>query len=109
MVAMMDGGKIRTRKRMSNLIIMIVISLIITGCSTYGSSFGCGDSKGASCMPMDKVDRLIKNGEIERYTKLGNAKCRGRNCSRKNDSKILQEDALPPIAAEEINFKTIIN
>ncbi len=109
MVVMMGGNKFVTRRRKGNWVIMILMSVMISGCSTYGSSFGCGDSKGAICMPMDKVDRLIKNGEIERYTKVGNAKCRGRNCSLKNDSKILQEDALPSIASEEINLKTIEN
>lgn len=109
----MDGDnfmtKIKKARRVCGILSVITMSIAISGCSTYGSSFGCGNSKGATCMPMDKVDRLIKSGEIERYTKTKNAKCRGRNCSKKNDSKILIDDVLPAISAEEINLKTIVN
>jgi hypothetical protein len=74
----------------SKLIGFIVLLLNLAGCSTYGSSFGCGDASGVKCMPMDKVDRLIASGEIEEYTKV--PECKGFRCKR---SKVVRERELP--------------
>lgn len=49
------------------IIITSILSLTLTGCSTYKSSFNCGDSKGAYCASMDMVHLMIKSGEIERF------------------------------------------
>ena len=44
---------------------LLLTSIVLSGCSTYSSSFSCGDARGANCMSMDRVDRMIANGEIE--------------------------------------------
>jgi hypothetical protein len=82
--------------------------LLLSGCSSgYGTSFACGDSKGANCMPMDKVDRLIASGEIERYTKEKQETCRGSRCKKGESAEISKADELPALATPEIKFETI--
>ncbi|NRB10191.1 MAG: hypothetical protein HRU35_01030 [Rickettsiaceae bacterium] len=57
---------------------ILLLSLPLSGCSTYSSSFGCGDAKGASCRPISVVDQMIDNGEI---LELHHTKCRYKKCS----------------------------
>jgi hypothetical protein len=57
-------GKLSFRRVLTSALLVLNVS----GCSTYGSSFSCGDSRGATCLPMDKVDQLINSGAIETYT-----------------------------------------
>ena len=87
---------------------LLVVLLLLGGCSSgYGTSFACGDSKGADCMPMDKVGRLIASGEIERYTKEKRETCRGSRCKKGEDAEIGKADELPALATPEIKFETI--
>jgi len=82
--------------------------LLLSGCSSgYGTSFACGDSKGANCMPMDKVDRLIASGEIERYTKEKEETCRGSRCKKGENAEIGKGDELPALATPKIKLETI--
>ena len=39
----------------------------VSSCSTYKSSFTCGNARGVECASMDRVDYMIQNGEIERF------------------------------------------
>ena len=68
---------------------------ILSGCSTYSNSFACGDAKGAACMSIDKVDRMIASGEIEDYVS-GKKRCRGRACRKQQQDdpvvKVLLQD-----------------
>lgn len=43
------------------------IVVLLSGCSTYSNQFSCSDAKGAYCLSMEKVDRLIASGEIDRF------------------------------------------
>jgi len=83
--------KIETRSIM-NKIVMVILLIALTGCSTYKSSFSCPASKGAGCTSMDKVYTMIKSGEIEKYDKK-QRKCNGRRCSKANK----QDDELMKI------------
>lgn len=78
--------------------------VLISGCSSYSSNFSCGDSRGANCMPMDKVDLLISSGEIEVYT-LGNGKCRGKHCHDSIKDEELKELKAPSLQGNKIYFK----
>lgn len=90
-------------KKFTKIILLTLGFSMVSGCSTYNSSFGCGDAKGASCMPIDKVDRLIASGEIETYTKEDRGgKCRGRNCSKKGI--VTTEEELPEINTDSLKF-----
>lgn len=75
-------------KKIANyrVISVLITSIVLAGCSTYSSSFLCGDARGANCMSMDRVDRMIANGEIENFNEK-KKNCRGRKCkeSQKND------------------------
>ena len=62
------------------------------------------DSKGANCMPMDKV---IASGEIERYTKEKQETCRGSRCKKGESAEIGRADELPALATPEIKLETI--
>ena len=64
-----------------NLIVMLVLSLSVSGCAVYNSSFSCGDAKGANCMSIDRVDRMIASGEIERFNE-SLKECKGSKCNK---------------------------
>ena len=84
-----------------NLIVMLGLSLSVSGCAVYNSSFSCGDAKGANCMSIDRVDRMIASGEIERFNE-SLKECKGRKC-RKYDG------VQPPSLAEKNKDMVIYN
>ena len=45
----------------------MVCCLLTSGCSAYSSRFACPDSKGAPCLMMSEIERMVQTGEIERY------------------------------------------
>ncbi len=65
------------------IILSLSLSFVVTSCSAYNSSFSCPDAKGGTCMSIDKIDHLIKSGEIERVTKT-DTKCHGLKCKSKS-------------------------
>jgi len=71
-----------------NLIVLLILSLSVSGCAVYNSSFSCGDAKGANCMSMDRVDRMIASGEIERFNE-SLKECKGRKCNKYEGVKSL--------------------
>ena len=71
---------------------------VLTSCATYNSSFSCGDARGANCMSMDRVDRMIANGEIENFTDK-KKNCRGRKCKESQKHDIL----LQPLTTEALS------
>ena len=71
---------------------------VLTSCATYNSSFSCGDARGANCMSMDRVDRMIANGEIENFTDK-KKNCRGRKCKESQKHDIL----LQPLTTEAVS------
>ena len=48
-------------------LVIIALSLTLTSCASYRSSFNCGDAKGIYCASMDVVDQMIESGEIARF------------------------------------------
>ncbi len=76
-----------------SLVLALLASLILSGCSTYNTKFACGDARGANCMSMDRVDRMISNGLIEEYTEQ-KQKCRGRKCKAQKSGNVLGDDEL---------------
>ena len=77
-------------KKIANyrVISVLLTSIALAGCSTYSSSFACGDARGANCMSMDRVDRMIASGEIENlHSKKKN--CRGRKCTESEEHDAL--------------------
>ena len=79
------------------LTIAILLPLL-TSCATYNSSFSCGDARGANCMSMDRVDRMIANGEIENFTDK-KKNCRGRKCKESQKHDVL----LQPMTKEVVS------
>lgn len=79
--------------KMVGLAIALLVSLILSGCSTYNTKFACGDARGANCMSMDRVDRMISNGQIEEYTQQ-KQKCRGRKCKAQRNSNMFGDEEL---------------
>ncbi len=82
-------------RRSTNAGLILLVCSILSGCSTYSSSFACGDAKGAVCMSMDRVDRMIASGEIENYVS-GEKRCRRRACRKQQQDdpvvKALSQD-----------------
>jgi len=64
-----------------NVILMMLVSLIVSGCKVYGTSFSCPDARGLNCMPVSMVDQRIDSGEIE---EVEQSNCKGKNCKNKN-------------------------
>lgn len=74
-------------KGITNAGLILLVCSILSSCSTYSNSFACGDARGAACISMDKVDRMIASGEIERFNKA-RRKCRGRKCKGNPEESI---------------------
>lgn len=70
------------------LVVTLLLLPFLTSCATYNSGFGCGDAKGVPCTPMERVDLLISNGEIEHYVS-GKKRCRGRACRKQQQDDVL--------------------
>lgn len=51
------------------VLLCLVGSLCLSGCSTYSTRFEYGAAKGGNGLMMDEIDALIDSGEIEKYTK----------------------------------------
>lgn len=82
---------------------LAMLLVLVSSCSSYSSNFSCGDSKGANCLPMDRVDSMISSGEIELYTN-GVGRCRGRNCHGSSKNEELKELKAAPLNKDEIYF-----
>jgi hypothetical protein len=96
-------------KKIANyrVISVLITSIVLAGCSTYSSSFSCGDARGANCMSMDRVDRMIANGEIENFNEK-KKNCRGRKCkeSQKHDA-LLQPITKAPVSDYQLGEEVI--
>ena len=86
-----------TSKWIKRKLAMALLLPVLTSCATYNSSFSCGDARGANCMSMDRVDKMIANGEIENFTDKKN--CRGRKCKESQKHDIL----LQPLTKEAVS------
>lgn len=80
------------------LTIAILLPLL-TSCATYNSSFSCGDARGANCMSMDRVDRMIANGEIENFTDK-KKNCRGRKCKESQKQDVLLQPITKAVVSD---------
>ena len=90
-------------KNIIGKIAIIAVLLSTSGCATYKSSFSCSDAKGATCMPMDRVDRMIKSGEIEVYNKQLNAKNKLSKTSKQQIGKNNADAPMPePALAKQL-------
>ena len=77
-----------TKKGIKRKLAIALLLPVLTSCATYNSSFSCGDARGANCMSMDRVDRMIASGEIENlHSKKKN--CRGRKCTESEEHDAL--------------------
>lgn len=77
---------------MRRSILVILVMWLLSGCSVYKSSFGCGDAKGAECYAMDYVDGMISSGEIDRFNEAYK-KCKGRRCRQNShNGKVIIPD-----------------
>lgn len=82
----------------TTVMLLMIISLLVTlsACSTYKSSFNCGDAQGAYCVSMDWVDQMIKSGEIERF----NEQQRNKRYKAQNDKNTL----MPRVKPKPVNI-----
>ena len=55
---------------------MLISTTLLSSCAIYSSGFHCPDSKGARCMMLSEVDKIVDSGEIE--TIYQNKKKRGK-------------------------------
>ena len=76
-----DSNGLSNSNSFLNLIAVFSLSLSVSGCAVYNSSFSCGDAKGANCLSMDRVDKMIASGEIERFNE-SLKECKGPKCSK---------------------------
>ena len=95
------------KKGIKRKLAMALLLPVLTSCATYNSSFSCGDARGANCMSMDRVDKMIANGEIENFTDK-KKNCRGRKCkeSQKHDA-LLQPITKAPVSDYQLGEEVI--
>ena len=96
-----------TSKWIKRKLAMALLLPVLTSCATYNSSFSCGDARGANCMSMDRVDKMIANGEIENFTDK-KKNCRGLKCkeSQKHDA-LLQPITKAPVSDYQLGEEAI--
>ncbi|XVN40854.1 MAG: hypothetical protein RCO49_09010 [Rickettsia endosymbiont of Argas persicus] len=68
---------------------ILIVTISMSGCSTYSSHFGCPDARGLNCTPVSIVNAQIDSGKIESVTNQ-RKKCRG---GRYN---VLNQDDMKP-------------
>lgn len=93
--------------------IIVMMTTILSGCSSsYKSSFGCGDARGANCMPMDTIDRMIQSGEIEQIELAAANNCRGRSClplkKIKQERPYLKANKVAKISCQHLSNEEIV-
>ncbi len=71
-------------KNQIKTVLTLTLFFLTTSCSVYSSNFSCPDSKGAACVMLSDVNRMIDNGEIETFYK--NKKCRSGKCGREEEN-----------------------
>ena len=93
---------IKIRLKQIITIIMMGSSLVaLSGCATYKSSFNCGDAKGVYCASMDRVDRMINSGEIERFNEQ---RLERKYKAAKNDNAVTLKEKAKPL--EIMNYES---
>lgn len=50
-------------------IIILSLCLLLSGCGVYKSKFDCPAGQGAGCVPVSKVQRLVKSNSLDEYIK----------------------------------------
>jgi hypothetical protein len=65
-------------------VMTLILPFVLQSCSVYSSSFSCSDSKGAPCVMLSDVNRMIDSGEIK--TVYQNKKCRTGKCALENEN-----------------------
>lgn len=74
-----------------------IIALLLQNCA-YSGKFNCADSKGANCIMLSRVDRMIDSGEIEKYHESKNSrKCLFGRCFNNGSKDLIVEK--PPLAS----------
>lgn len=58
--------QIKYLTKITNIAFLLILSLILSSCSSYKSKFNCNPATGVGCVGMSKTYELIKSGEIER-------------------------------------------
>lgn len=100
-----------TKKWIKRKLAIALLLPLLTSCATYKNGFSCGDAKGANCMSMDRVDRMISSGEIELFNENvrdTSKKCRGKKCYANNSQtsiKLADEEPMQAYysASEELD------
>ncbi|MBY0533361.1 MAG: hypothetical protein K2P31_00155 [Rickettsiaceae bacterium] len=87
------------KKGIKRKLAMALLLPVLTSCATYNSSFSCGDARGANCMSMDRVDRMIANGEIENFTDK-KKNCRGRKCKESQKRDVLLQPMTKAVVSD---------
>lgn len=75
--------------RIVKIILIILVSFGVSGCSTYPNRFKCGDAKGLGCTMLHEVDMQIDSGQIEEAYKDKNKNCRGKYCASASSTEVL--------------------
>lgn len=75
---------------------MLLVTVSMSGCSTYSSHFGCPDARGLNCTPVSIVNAQIDSGRIESVANQ-KKRCKGGKCYTQN-----QGDMKPELKLEDL-------
>lgn len=59
-------------------LLLVLASIMLSSCGVYSSGFNCPDSRGARCVMLSQVDKMVDSGEIE--TVYLDKKCKNGKC-----------------------------
>lgn len=84
--------KLIITNRHNKTILLLILLVVMGGCSTYPNKFKCDDARGLGCTMLSEVDKQIDSGQIaEAYKKK---KCSGDKCKNEllDDGLILKRE-----------------
>ncbi len=74
-------------KQLFRTTLFTIALILLAGCSGAGK---CPGTKGATCMMLSEVDRMIDSGEIDKFQER--AKCKGLFCKKGMNKPLLTND-----------------
>jgi hypothetical protein len=71
----------RLSPKAASKVALLLLSFIVSGCTTYSKDFKCRDARGVGCTMMREIDNQIESGKIEEayMDKKSRSKCSGKN------------------------------
>lgn len=76
----------------SMFVLIPIISILLTGCSTMNSNFSCNATAGDSCLTIEQVDAMTRFADDVKPTPLRRGKLRAENNLQNFEGKVIKQN-----------------